>query len=82
MEIKSKLNKSTVFVYFSGEIDEHSASNARETIDKVLESSATFSKVVFDLLSEQTKNRCWWVQADIRWLKNAKKLRFNLETIQ
>lgn len=40
------------------------------------------SKVVFDLLSEQTKNRCWWVQADIRWLKNAKKLRFNLETIQ
>ena len=48
MEIKSKLNKSTVFVYFSGEIDEHSASNARETIDKVLESSATFSKVVFD----------------------------------
>lgn len=40
------------------------------------------SKIIFDLLSEQTKWRCWWVQADIWWLKDAEKIRFNLNTIQ
>lgn len=40
------------------------------------------SKVTFDLFSEQTKNRCGGVQADIRWLKDEKKLRFNQNTIE
>lgn len=48
MEIKSKLDKSKIYVYFSGEIDEHSASRARATIDKVLDSSFSFSSVIFD----------------------------------
>ena len=40
------------------------------------------SKITFDLVSEQTKWRCWSIQADIWWLKDAKKLRFNQNTIQ
>lgn len=39
------------------------------------------SKVVFDLLSEQTQYRAWWVMADIRWIQWAKKLRLNSNTI-
>ena len=48
MEIKSKLDKSKVFIYFSGEIDEHSATSARNAIDRVLESNVSFKTVVFD----------------------------------
>lgn len=48
MEIKSRLDKSKVFVYFSGEIDEYSSVKARQTIDKVLESNANFNTVIFD----------------------------------
>lgn len=40
------------------------------------------SYVVFDLLSEQTTGRAWWIVADIRWIQWAKKLRFNQSTIQ
>ncbi|MBR2337575.1 MAG: anti-sigma factor antagonist [Clostridia bacterium] len=47
MEIKSKLDKSRIYVYFSGEIDEHSANKARATIDNVLENN-NFKVVIFD----------------------------------
>lgn len=40
------------------------------------------SKITFDLLSEQTNGRSWSLQADIRGLKDAKKVRFNLNTIE
>ncbi len=40
------------------------------------------SYVIFDLLSEQTKGRAWWIVADIRWIQWAKRLRFNQNTIQ
>ena len=48
MEIKSKIHQSKIYVYFSGEVDEHSASRARLTIDNVLDNGNTFSAVIFD----------------------------------
>lgn len=39
------------------------------------------SLVTFDIVSELTTNKCWALQADIRGLKDAKKLRFNQTTI-
>ncbi len=48
MEIKSKLDKNKIFVYFSGEIDEHSATQARSAIDKVLDASSPYKAVIFD----------------------------------
>ena len=48
MEIKCKLDKSRIFVYFCGELDENSASRARVQIDNVLDSSNKFSVAIFD----------------------------------
>ena len=48
MEVKCKLDKSKIFVYFSGEIDENSAGKARAQIDNVLESGTKFSMAIFD----------------------------------
>ena len=39
------------------------------------------SKIVFDLLSEQTQGKAWWIMADIWWIQWAKKLRLNQNTI-
>ena len=48
MEIKCKLDKSKIFVYFCGEIDENSASKARAQIDNVLDASGKISVAIFD----------------------------------
>ena len=48
MEIKCKLDKSKIFVYFCGELDENSASKARAQIDNVLESNNKFNVAIFD----------------------------------
>ena len=48
MEIKYKLDKSKIYVYFSGEIDENSASKARMQIDGMLDGTSKFSSAIFD----------------------------------
>ena len=48
MEIKCKIDKSKIYIYFNGEIDENSASYARVQIDNVLENSSKFSMAIFD----------------------------------
>ena len=40
------------------------------------------SNAIFDLFSESTKWRRWIISMDVWWLKDAKKLRFNLNTVK
>lgn len=39
------------------------------------------SYVKFDILGESSKGRTWNVKCDIRWVKDAQKVRFNWDTI-
>jgi len=49
MEIEYKKNSSLVTVYVYGELDECSASKAKDILDKVIYDNLNASKVVFDL---------------------------------
>ncbi len=49
MEIKYKKNQNELFCYIYGELDECSASNAKDIIDKLLLDNLNVKDVVFDL---------------------------------
>lgn len=49
MEIKYKKNNLSLTLYIYGELDECSASNAKEILDKILLDNLNASNVVFDL---------------------------------
>lgn len=49
MEIKYKLNGKDLFLFVTGELDEHVAPKAKDILDKVISLNACAEKVVFDL---------------------------------
>lgn len=49
MKIKYYLDKSTLFIYFIGELDECSAVKTREAIDSLINDLSEIKKVVFNL---------------------------------
>ena len=49
MEIKYKKTNQSLTIYVYGELDECSASNAKNILDKLLVDNLTAKKVVFDL---------------------------------
>ena len=49
MEIKYKKNNSLLTIYVYGELDECSASNAKNILDKILLDNLNINEVVFDL---------------------------------
>lgn len=49
MEIKFKKSGTTLVVYVYGELDEYSAKDAKEVLDKLINDNIGVSKVVFDL---------------------------------
>ena len=49
MEIKYKKNFDNLTVYFNGELDEHSASSARNILDKLINDNCSVKGVEFDL---------------------------------
>ncbi len=49
MEIKYKKNNSALTIYVYGELDECSASNAKNILDKIILDNLNINKVVFDL---------------------------------
>ena len=49
MDIKYKKSQNNLKVFFSGEIDEYSAVNAREALDKLLVDNLMCDKFIFDL---------------------------------
>ena len=48
MEIKSKLEKSRLYVYFSGELDECTATKTKNTVDGLIDSNFGLKSVIFD----------------------------------
>ncbi len=48
MHIKSKIYKNTLYVLLCGELDEHSATHTRSTLDSVF-SGGNFNQVIIDL---------------------------------
>lgn len=48
MLIKSKINNSTLYILFKGELDEYTASYTRSAVDKLLEQN-NFKEVIIDL---------------------------------
>ena len=49
MEIRYKKSSSVLTVYIYGELDDYSAVNAKEVLDKLLFDNLAVKKVVFDL---------------------------------
>ncbi len=49
MEIKYKKNGSGLTIYIYGELDEYSASGAKDILDRLLQDNYNANKVVFDL---------------------------------
>lgn len=49
MEIKYKKSNSVLTVFIFGELDEYSAMNAKEMLDKLLYDNLNIEKVIFDL---------------------------------
>lgn len=49
MEIKYKKNSGEMVVYVYGELDECSASSARDILDRLITENCTCKRVVFDL---------------------------------
>lgn len=49
MEVKYNIKKSGVYIYMSGELDEHSSKKAREQIDFIIDKNANASSVVFNM---------------------------------
>ena len=48
MEIKTRVYKNALYVILNGELDEHSSSYVRETLDKILDKEV-FNQVIIDL---------------------------------
>lgn len=49
MNLKTKLYNKTLYILMSGELDEHSATNIRRSLDDLFETELNFSQVVMDL---------------------------------
>lgn len=49
MKIKYNLNKSTLYIYLIGELDECTATKTREAIDRLISEISAITKVVFNL---------------------------------
>ncbi len=48
MEIKTRVYKNALYVILNGELDEHSSSYVRETLDKILDKEI-YNQVIVDL---------------------------------
>ncbi len=49
MELKSNLKGDDLYIYLSGELDEHSVSSVREAADRMIDDNAGLSRAVFNL---------------------------------
>ncbi|MDE6412118.1 MAG: anti-sigma factor antagonist [Clostridia bacterium] len=49
MELKSNLKGDDLYIYLSGELDEHSVSSVREKADRMIDDNAGLSRAVFNL---------------------------------
>ncbi len=49
MEIKTRLYNKTLYVLLSGELDEHSATNIRRSLDTLIDTEKDFNQLVMDL---------------------------------
>ncbi len=49
MELKSNLKGDDLYIYLSGELDEHSVSSVREAADRMIDNNAGLSRAVFNL---------------------------------
>lgn len=49
MELKSNLKGDDLYIYLSGELDEHSVSSVREAADRMMDNNAGLSRAVFNL---------------------------------
>lgn len=49
MELKSNLKGDDLYIYLSGELDEHSVSAVREKADRMIDDNAGLSRAVFNL---------------------------------
>jgi stage II sporulation protein AA (anti-sigma F factor antagonist) len=49
MQIKGMVNKNTLYIKLTGEIDEYSATAARQQCDKLIDKNVTVSKIIFNL---------------------------------
>ncbi len=48
MDITCKAEKSKIYIYFIGELDEHSSSGVKFTVDSIIDKTATGQSVFFD----------------------------------
>ncbi len=49
MELKSNLKGDDLYIYLTGELDEHSVSSVRETADRMIDENAGLSRAIFNL---------------------------------
>ena len=49
MELKNNLKGDDLYIYLSGELDEHSVSSVREAADRMIDNNAGLSRAVFNL---------------------------------
>ncbi len=49
MEIEHKIFKRTLYLYLNGDIDEHSSSDIRKKVDKIIDESTSATSAVFNL---------------------------------
>ncbi len=49
LELKSNLKGDDLYIYLSGELDEHSVSSVREAADRMIDNNAGLSRAVFNL---------------------------------
>ena len=49
MELKTRLHNKTLYVLLSGELDEHSASEIRRSLDTLIDTEKGFNQLVMDL---------------------------------
>lgn len=49
MELKSNLKGDDLYIYLSGELDEHSVSSVREKADRMIDDNAGLSRAIFNL---------------------------------
>lgn len=49
MNIKHKVSRGGLYIYFEGELDEHFCKQAREKIDGLIDSNSSVAAVVFNM---------------------------------
>lgn len=49
MEIKTRLYNKTLYVLLSGELDEHSATKIRQSLDTLIDTEKDFNQLIMDL---------------------------------